>query len=267
MLRVEFGKSQVDSGEVALTGDATTVASAAPLTSTATFDIAPRTHEGIEFVGNFPVVVRLLEAAKADKKKKESVLTEIAHAKFDLLPLLQGSEELNATTAMTTLVPLVDTADGAQPIEVSVNIKTSTPMLSEQQLRECNLLSVTVDGVFSLPETWPVTHPQQPPAATFSLHFPFAESATADRALAMSDGVVVPAPHTPQPRSIKIEVCGGVRVEGEIAESLATWSIHACTCVYASPCVGSSLPALHHAFNLHHTITVTFKSYLQARNL
>ena len=204
VLRVEFGKNQVDSAEMSVTGDVN--APAQQFNTTAVFDIAPHTHEGIEFVGNHPVVVRVLEAAKADKKKKESVLTEIANAKFDLVSLLQGQNEFDATAQMTTVVQLVETSEGPLPIEAVVSIRTSTSMLSEQQLKECNLLTVAVDGVFSVPDSWPVVHPTQPPTATYSLQFPFAETATADRMFTFSDGIVSPAPHPSVSRQIKIEV-------------------------------------------------------------
>jgi hypothetical protein len=41
--------------------------------------------------GNHPIVIRIFEVVKStDKKKKDSQLTEIARARLDLEPLLQG---------------------------------------------------------------------------------------------------------------------------------------------------------------------------------
>ena len=55
--------------------------------------------------GNQPIVVRIFEVTKStDKKKKDAMLTEIARARADLLPLLQGAMEFDADINAETLV-------------------------------------------------------------------------------------------------------------------------------------------------------------------
>ena len=59
---------------------------------------------------------------------------------------------------MTTWqVPLVETEAGNVPVVISVSVSVSAPMQSEEQLNTCNLMSVAIDGVFALPDHWPVT--------------------------------------------------------------------------------------------------------------
>ena len=50
-------------------------------------------------------MVRVFEVTKStDKKKKEATLTEIARARADLLPLLQGATTFDADISAETLV-------------------------------------------------------------------------------------------------------------------------------------------------------------------
>ena len=56
-------------------------------------------------VGNHPVLIRLFDVSKShDKKKKESTLTEIARARIDLMPLLQGQTAFDLTVNADILV-------------------------------------------------------------------------------------------------------------------------------------------------------------------
>ena len=54
-------------------------------------------------------------------------------------------------------VPLVDVEGGNLPIVVSVTASVTAPMQTEEQLSTCNLLTITVDGLFAVPEQWSVT--------------------------------------------------------------------------------------------------------------
>ena len=56
-------------------------------------------------------------------------------------------------------VPLVDVEGGALPITLLASVNINTPMQTEEQLATCNVLSIVVDGMFAIPETWSVVQP------------------------------------------------------------------------------------------------------------
>ena len=69
-----------------------------------------------------------------------------------------------------SLVPLVDVAAGESvPISCQALVSVSAPMQSEEQLQTCNLLSVRVDGVFNVPEQWPVVQQGKPNLLTSTI--------------------------------------------------------------------------------------------------
>ena len=106
------------------------------------------------FPGNHGVVVRIYDVVKSnDKKKKEPVLTEIARGKVDTMALL-SSQQFKATVSAETLVPLVEIEAGTPPILLSLGLSINAPMLSPEQSASSNILSITVDGLFSIPDTW-----------------------------------------------------------------------------------------------------------------
>ena len=193
VIRIEFGKATNDSGELAAPGEGPKSISHA-----AAFEIAVGNAEGIEHVGNYPVVVRVFESSRSDKKKKDAVLTELGWARVDLLPLLQGTQSFDVSVPLHTVVALVEGEGGNVPVVLNLNLSTSVPMQTEEQLRTCNLLTLTVDGVFSLPDAWAPSPAGQPPSASYSISFPFAESASQDRIISLSDGIATAAATAPK---------------------------------------------------------------------
>ena len=90
-----------------------------------------------------------------DKKKKEPVLTEIARGKVDTMPLL-SNEHFEASVTADALVPLVEIDVGTPPIVISLHLSINTPVLSSEQEATCNILTVAVEGLLSIPEAWAV---------------------------------------------------------------------------------------------------------------
>jgi hypothetical protein len=195
VLRIEFGKAQVDSAEIPINGENQDLASKDTIAAAATFDITPFTTEGIEHVANNPVIVRVFEAGKADKKKKETILTELAHGRIDLLALVLGETEINRSVRLVPSTTLVDVASGSAGMSCHATVRTNKDILSQQQKRECSIMSVQVDGVFSVPDSWPVCPPTQQPTQAFTFSMSVNDGSPSHRSLILSDGVLTMPSH------------------------------------------------------------------------
>uniref|UniRef100_A0A8D2PMR2 Uncharacterized protein n=1 Tax=Zosterops lateralis melanops TaxID=1220523 RepID=A0A8D2PMR2_ZOSLA len=118
------------------------------------FECSPDGPNTLDVLVQKPVLLTLLEVVPKDKKKPEKI-TPLGQAVVDLLPLLQG------TTLNSTTLPLFPQLILRDPwgmchtsggLEVTVN--TKEPLLSATQFSSGNLLSITLEAVYSLPNTF-----------------------------------------------------------------------------------------------------------------
>ncbi|XP_077996402.1 cilia- and flagella-associated protein 70-like isoform X2 [Glandiceps talaboti] len=114
-----------------------------------------------------PVMVTVIEVLPKEKKQKEEKTLLLGQSTVDLLPLLRGENKYKSTLVVHPLPgsPL-ETAQPDQPkpsitfqTELDVVVSVNEPLLSEEQLKEVNLMTVTVESVYSVPEVWNPTGP------------------------------------------------------------------------------------------------------------
>ncbi|XP_062841100.1 cilia- and flagella-associated protein 70, partial [Trichomycterus rosablanca] len=108
-----------------------------------------------------PVILTVLEVLAKEKKQKEDKTLVLGQAVVDLLPLLYGQCSVSSTVVLHPVSHNdIVSQDGNKPtLEVSVSVQE--PLLSDVQLSESNLLTVTVETAYSVPEVWnPATAPQ-----------------------------------------------------------------------------------------------------------
>ena len=53
--------------------------------------------------------------------------------------------------------------------ELDVQLSVHEPLLSDTQLKECNLMNVTLESLYSPPEAWGLTGPQYMYTATMPM--------------------------------------------------------------------------------------------------
>ncbi|KAK0151316.1 Cilia- and flagella-associated protein 70 [Merluccius polli] len=105
-----------------------------------------------------PLILTVMEILPKERKQKEERTAVLGQAVVDLLPLLHGE------CSISSLVPLHPTPgspletvslDNTQLPSLEVAVSVPTPLLSEAQRLASNLLTVTVETAFSVPEpTW-----------------------------------------------------------------------------------------------------------------
>ncbi|XP_066496470.1 cilia- and flagella-associated protein 70 isoform X1 [Tiliqua scincoides] len=129
---------------------------------TTSFECHPEGPHFLDDVAHKPLIFTVTEVLPKEKKQKEEKTVILGQTVMDLLPLLQGSCAFNATlplypipgSPLETLRP-----DAKCGIDVTVSVQES--LLSPFQLTEGNLLTVTVEAAYSVPEVFVPTGPQQ----------------------------------------------------------------------------------------------------------
>ncbi|CAL8294746.1 unnamed protein product [Merluccius merluccius] len=139
-----------------------------------------------------PLILTVIEILPKERKQKEERTAVLGQAVMDLLPLLHGQ------CSISSLVPLhptpgspletvsLDNTQQLPSLEVAVSVPT--PLLSEAQRLASNLLTVTVETAFSVPEVWSLTSlPGAPPCSyTAALQLPL--TAEKEEVLLFSEG-------------------------------------------------------------------------------
>ncbi|XP_053936531.1 cilia- and flagella-associated protein 70 [Cuculus canorus] len=128
---------------------------------TTSFECSPDGPNSVDSIAQKPVLLTVIEVLQRDKKQKEKTAS-LGQAVVDLLPLLQGqcsfkvSSTLHAvpTSSLESLQP-----EAKGDLEVTVSVRK--PLLSAAQLSSGNLLSVTLETAYSVPEAFAATEPMQ----------------------------------------------------------------------------------------------------------
>ncbi|XP_060642269.2 cilia- and flagella-associated protein 70 [Anolis sagrei] len=137
---------------------------------TATFDCHPDGPHTLDDIAHKPLLLTVIEVLPKEKKQKEEKTVTLGQAVLDLLPLLEGSCFFSATLQVHPLPgsPLETLRPDAKcSIDVSVSVQES--LLSPTQLLEGNLLRVTVEAAYAVPEAFVPTGPPQNYMAGFQV--------------------------------------------------------------------------------------------------
>uniref|UniRef100_A0A8C9UFU2 Cilia and flagella associated protein 70 n=1 Tax=Serinus canaria TaxID=9135 RepID=A0A8C9UFU2_SERCA len=109
------------------------------------FEYCPDGPNSLDVLVQKPLLLTLLEVTSKDKKKTDKI-APLAQAVVDLLPLLQG-------TVLTIIVCWLDFIFVSQAgLEVTVSAKEL--LLSATQFSSGNLLSITLEAAYSVPEAF-----------------------------------------------------------------------------------------------------------------
>ncbi|NXP04754.1 CFA70 protein, partial [Thinocorus orbignyianus] len=126
------------------------------------FECSPNGPNSLANIVQKPVLCTVMEVVQKDKKQKTTMTVPLGQAVVDLLPLLQGQ------CSFKVLAPLY--AVLSSPLEsfhpeakggLEVKVCTEEPLLSTAQLSNGNLLSVTLEAAYSIPEEFTPAGPSQ----------------------------------------------------------------------------------------------------------
>jgi len=124
-----------------------------------TFEVVVHTQEGIELLANNSVVITLWEGPVADaggKAKKKAKAKEAEEKPLGTITVPLTAIVFDAKQEMTGSYPvqLVTPDEGEDAVAPTCQIRVamSKPLMSDEQLAEGNLMTVSVDGAYSIPE-------------------------------------------------------------------------------------------------------------------
>ncbi|KAM3625593.1 uncharacterized protein V6R79_014500 [Siganus canaliculatus] len=139
--------------------------------------------QALSNIAHKPAIVTVKEIVSEEEEKVGTLV--LGQAVFDLLPLLQG------LCTFSTSVPLYSLSQGSedsnnQEPTLDVCVSVSQPLLSEAELSASNLLRVTVETAYSVPEPWALLSDCAPSTYTAALQVPL--TAVKDQVLVFREG-------------------------------------------------------------------------------
>uniref|UniRef100_A0A8C5QV83 Cilia and flagella associated protein 70 n=1 Tax=Leptobrachium leishanense TaxID=445787 RepID=A0A8C5QV83_9ANUR len=193
-----------------LLGDSPKLESSAERTAeynfTFSFDVGPESAHSLDDLAHKPAVLTVLEILPKEKKQKEEKTGVLGQCSVDLLPLLEGECSFKVTLPVhpVTGSPLETAHPESKPcLEVAVSVPA--PLLSEEQISNGNLLKVTMEAAYSVPDSWNPAGPQYSYVVGLQIPFPGEKP----HSLLFSNGVLKAGGETePVPRHKKWPVTG-----------------------------------------------------------
>ncbi|NXD78058.1 CFA70 protein, partial [Halcyon senegalensis] len=127
------------------------------------FECSPQGPISLDDIAQKPVLLTVIEVLQKDKKQKEKTVP-LGQAVVDLLPLLQGqcSFQVSAPLYAVSTLPSESLHPEAKVCGIwKLTVCTKEPLLSAAQLSNGNLLSITLEAAYSVPEAFAHTGPLQ----------------------------------------------------------------------------------------------------------
>ncbi|XP_072337875.1 cilia- and flagella-associated protein 70 isoform X2 [Scyliorhinus torazame] len=128
---------------------------------TTSFDCTFDGIHGLDNLVHKPVVLTVIEVLPKEKKKKDEKVVVLGQATVDLLPLAQGECTFTKTLILYPFGnPLEQIVTEETQALLDISVSVAEPLLSEAQLKESNLLRITAESVYSVPDSWALPPPQ-----------------------------------------------------------------------------------------------------------
>uniref|UniRef100_A0A4X2L7Q5 Cilia and flagella associated protein 70 n=1 Tax=Vombatus ursinus TaxID=29139 RepID=A0A4X2L7Q5_VOMUR len=157
-VRAEFNNVALgDSSKVTVSSEGT-----AKYNFTSSFDFTSEGTNTLDDLAHKPVFLTVFEVLPKEKKQKEEKTVILGQAVVDLLPLLEGECTFEIMTPLHPIIgsPLENLRPGAKCcLEVTVSV--SEALLTTAQILGGNLVKVTLEAAYSVPEIFGTTGPPQ----------------------------------------------------------------------------------------------------------
>ncbi|XP_074152943.1 cilia- and flagella-associated protein 70 isoform X3 [Sminthopsis crassicaudata] len=157
-VRAEFNNAVLgDSSKITVSSEGT-----AKYNFTSSFEFTSDGANTLDDLAHKPVFLTVFEVLPKEKKQKEEKTIILGQAVVDLLPLLEGECTFEIMAPLHPVIgsPLENLRPGAKCcLEVTVSV--SEALLTTAQILGGNLLKVTLEAAYSVPESFVITGPQQ----------------------------------------------------------------------------------------------------------
>ncbi|XP_068403918.1 cilia- and flagella-associated protein 70 isoform X3 [Eschrichtius robustus] len=151
-IRAEFNQVVLgDSAKITVSPEGT-----AKYNFTCSFEFNPEGGVTLDDLAHKPVFLTMTEALPKEKKQKEEKTMILGQAVVDLLPLLEGESSFETMVPLHPVPgsPLEPLRSGVKQCSLEVKVFVAEPLLTAAQISGGNLLKVTLEAAYSLPESF-----------------------------------------------------------------------------------------------------------------
>ncbi|CAO2590569.1 Cilia- and flagella-associated protein 70 [Lemmus lemmus] len=157
-VRAEFNQAVLgDSSKITVSPEGT-----AKYNFTSSIELSP---DGITLddLAHKPLFLTVTEVLPKEKKQKDEKTLTLGQAVVDLLPLLKGEDSFETTVPLHPVQgsPLETSSPGSKQCSLDVKVFVTEPLLTAAQVSASNLLKVTLEAAYSVPESLMPIGPQQ----------------------------------------------------------------------------------------------------------
>ncbi|XP_006887628.1 PREDICTED: tetratricopeptide repeat protein 18-like [Elephantulus edwardii] len=158
-IHAEFNQMVLgDSAKITVSSEGT-----AKYNFTSSFEFNPEGGATLDDIAHKPVLLTMTEVLPKEKKQKDEKILVLGQAVVDLLPLLEGESSFEAMIPLHPVPgsPLEIVRPGGKQCSLEVKVFVSEPLLTSAQILGSNLLRVTLEAAYSVPESFVLAGPQQ----------------------------------------------------------------------------------------------------------
>ncbi|XP_030718440.1 cilia- and flagella-associated protein 70 isoform X2 [Globicephala melas] len=151
-IRAEFNQVVLgDSAKIAVSPEGT-----AKYNFTCSFEFNPEGGVTLHDLAHKPVFLTMTEVLPKEKKQKEEKTMILGQAVVDLLPLLEGESSFETMVPLHPVPgsPLEALRSGIKQCSLEVKVFVAEPLLTTAQISGGNLLKVTLEAAYSVPESF-----------------------------------------------------------------------------------------------------------------
>ncbi|KAM5322004.1 cilia- and flagella-associated protein 70 isoform 1-T5 [Glossophaga mutica] len=158
-IRAEFNQTVLgDSAKITVSSEGTAV-----YNFTASFEFSPEGGISLDDLAHKPVFLTVTEVLPKEKKQKDEKTLILGQAVVDLLPLVEGESSFETMVPLhpVTGSPLELSRPGGKQCTLEVKVSVAEPLLTTAQMAGGNLLKVTLEAAYSVPESFIPVGPLQ----------------------------------------------------------------------------------------------------------
>ncbi|XP_059213993.1 cilia- and flagella-associated protein 70 isoform X2 [Centropristis striata] len=150
----------------------------------------PNDIQALSGMAHKPIILTVREFLP-EEKKVEAKTPVLGQAVVDLLPLLQGQCSFSSTVPLnpvTSSSAKESSHDSGNKPTLDVCVSVSDPVRSDAELAVSNLLKVTLETAYSIPESWTLQSGPAPTPCTYTAALEVPLTAQKDQVLVFCEG-------------------------------------------------------------------------------
>ncbi|XP_034877282.1 cilia- and flagella-associated protein 70 isoform X3 [Mirounga leonina] len=158
-IRAEFNQAVLgDSAKVTVSPEGT-----AKYNFMSSFEYSPEGGITLDDLAHKPVFLTMTEVLPKEKKQKDEKTSILGQAVVDLLPLLEGESSFETMVPLHPVPgsPLELVRSSVKQCSLEVKVFVAEPLLTTAQILGGNLLKVTLEAAYSVPESFIPVGPMQ----------------------------------------------------------------------------------------------------------